>query len=83
VIVKLLPGKAVKDVVDWLTPVGVPAPGPQPFEDIGGTTPMSPGERVRLDTRLPKGKYVLVCFIPDASGTSHLKLGMVHPFTVR
>jgi hypothetical protein len=44
---------------------------------------MAPGTRVRLDTRLPKGKYVLLCFIPDPSGTAHLKQGMVHPFTVR
>jgi hypothetical protein len=26
--------------------------------------------------------FVLLSFIPDAEGTSHLKLGMVHPFTV-
>lgn len=83
VIAKLPPGKTIQDVVAWVTPPFVPAPGPQPFEDVGGTAPMAPGTRVRLDTGLPKGKYVLLCFIPDASGTSHLKLGMVHPFTVR
>jgi hypothetical protein len=83
VIAKLAPGKTVKDIVDWVTPIFVPAPGPQPYEDVGGTTPMSPGTRVRLDTRLPTGKYLLLCFIPDPSGTSHLKLGMIHPFTVR
>jgi hypothetical protein len=55
----------------------------QPYIDVGGTTPIDRNVRVRIDTRLPKGKYVLLCFIPDAEGTSHLKLGMVHPFTVR
>jgi hypothetical protein len=50
---------------------------------VAGTTPIDPGVRVRLDTRLPKGKYLLLCFIPDAECTSHLKLGMIHPFTVR
>jgi len=83
VIAKLPPGKTVKDIVDWVKPIFVPAPGPQPYEDVGGTTPMSPGTRVRLDTRLPKGKYLLLCFIPDPSGEAHLKVGMIHPFTVR
>jgi hypothetical protein len=65
-----------------VTPAFVPAPGPQPYEDIGGTTPIAPDERVWLDMKLPKGRYQLLCFIPDPSGTSHVKLGMVHPFTV-
>jgi hypothetical protein len=82
VIAQLAPGQTVTDVVNWVTPIGVPAPGPQPYIDIGGTTPIDRGVRVRIDTRLPKGRYVLLCFIPDAEGTSHLKLGMVHPFTV-
>jgi hypothetical protein len=63
------------------TPAFQPAPGPQP-EDIGGTAPISPGERVWLDTKLPIGKYLLLCFIPDPNGTAHLKLGMIHPLTV-
>lgn len=74
--------ETVADVVNWVTPIGVPAPGPQPYIDVGGTTPIDRNVRVRIDTRLPKGRYVLLCFIPDAEGTSHLKLGMVHPFTV-
>jgi hypothetical protein len=82
VIAKLAPGRKIADIVSWVTPVFVPAPGPQPYEDVGGTTVMSPGVRVWLDTKLPKGKYVLLCFIPDPSGAAHLKLGMVHPFTV-
>jgi hypothetical protein len=82
VIAKLAPGKQIADIVDWVRPVFVPAPGPQPYEDVDGTTVMSPGVRVRLDSKLPKGKYLLLCFIPDPSGTAHLKLGMVHPFTV-
>jgi hypothetical protein len=82
VIAQLAPGQTVADVVNWVTPIGVPAPGPQPYIDVGGTTPIDRNVRVRIDTRLPKGKYVLLCFIPDAEGTSHLKLGMVHPFTV-
>jgi hypothetical protein len=81
-VIAQLAGKTVADVVNWVTPIGVPAPGPQPYIDVGGTTPIDRGVRVRIDTRLPKGKYVLLCFIPDAEGTSHLKLGMVHPFTV-
>jgi hypothetical protein len=82
VIGKPLPGKTIPDIVDWVTPVFVPAPGPQPYEDLGGTTPISPGGLVRLDTKLPKGNYLLLCFIPDSSGTAHLKLGMIHPFSV-
>jgi hypothetical protein len=82
VIGKLPPGKKVADIIDWVTPVFVPAPGPQPYEDLAGTTPISPGGRVRLDTKLPKGTYLLLCFIPDPSGTAHLKLGMIHPFSV-
>lgn len=79
---KLLPGKKIADLVNWVTPAFVPAPGPQPYADIAGTTPMSPRERVRIDAKLPKGEYLLICFIPDRNGTAHLKLGMIHPFTV-
>lgn len=65
--------------------------GPPPFEivETAGIPPISPGERVWIETTLEPGEYLVGCPIPDiaslAAGgppVSHFAHGMVHPLTV-
>ena len=41
-----------------------------------------PGEETVITAELTAGNWILVCPIPDAEGTPHVALGMVHDFTV-
>ena len=79
VVVKLKPGKTVKDLLQWDRPVFQPEPFPQPYEDVTGTTVMAPGGSARLQLPRHRGRYLLVCFIPNAKNQSHFSLGMLHP----
>jgi hypothetical protein len=59
--------------------------GPPPFEDFGFLGMLQPGESATaaLSHPLEPGKYVFLCFIPDAAdGTPHAFKGMVSDFTV-
>jgi uncharacterized cupredoxin-like copper-binding protein len=82
---RLPAGKTVQDVIAFgSAPLFQPNPTPQPYEDVGGITAISPGKRARIDVgNLSPGNYGLFCFIPNKDGTSHVALGMVLPFTVR
>ncbi|MDQ3525276.1 MAG: hypothetical protein M3451_09510, partial [Chloroflexota bacterium] len=54
-----------------------------PFEAIGGTAPMSPGETNYAVLDLTAGDYVAICFVPDAeTGVPHFAMGMIAGFTV-
>jgi hypothetical protein len=86
VVARLQPGTTVSDVAHWADhPIGTPAPGPQPDEEIAGVTELAPGGRARMRADLRPGRYALLCFLPDDAhpGTSHLHQGMAYPFTVR
>ena len=85
VVSRLPDGVEVDDVEEWSDrPLFTPEAFPQPQVDIAGTTMLAPGGRARIHLDLPAGRYVLLCFLPDAtSGRSHLHQGMVYPFTVR
>ena len=41
-----------------------------------------PGSGAVITAELAAGNWVLVCPIPNAEGTPHVALGMVHDFTV-
>lgn len=52
---------------------------------VGGTALVAPdGEASRADAvvDLDEGRHVLLCFVPDASGTPHVAHGMVQAFDV-
>ncbi|MGZ4712704.1 MAG: hypothetical protein ACXVJ7_12775 [Acidimicrobiia bacterium] len=85
VISELPQGVDVSEVAHWSDqPTGTPRVGPQPQTDVAGVTMLPPGGRARLRTKLPRGRYALLCFLPDDhSSASHLHNGMVYPFTVR
>jgi hypothetical protein len=59
------------------------APAGPPFEAIGGTAPMSPGESNYAVLDLAAGDYIAICFVPDAAtGAPHFTMGMIAGFTV-
>jgi len=85
VVGKLQDGKTIQDVVTWGSqPAFQPWTIPQPFDDIGGITAMSPGNKSRIKlSNLEPGEYGFFCFVPNEDDVSHVAEGMVYPFTVK
>jgi hypothetical protein len=53
--------------------------GPNPFNEAGRSQSsgvLSPGVKIVIDLRLPRGPYAILCFIPNADGTPHAFVGM-------
>ena len=50
--------------------------------DLGGPPLLSPGEEITITRKLEPGTYSLLCFVPNAEGELHLKLGMKRQFRV-
>ncbi|HUQ19039.1 MAG TPA: hypothetical protein VM099_05445 [Gemmatimonadaceae bacterium] len=82
VLVKLGPGKTMKDFQAWL-PVsnkGAPPPG----MPMGGVVGLSKGQHATFNANLDAGDYVLVCFLEDAKdGKPHFLHGMVQEFKIQ
>jgi uncharacterized cupredoxin-like copper-binding protein len=80
VLLKLAPGKTMKDFEAWL-PVSDKMPPPAiPF---GGVVAQVKGGHSFFTANLDAGDYVLVCFLPDArDGKPHFVHGMVQPFKI-
>lgn len=80
ILTKLADGKTIEDFHRWIqkTKRGVDAPPPLDFDNETSTGVVSPGHAMTLKYNLPPGKYVLVCFWPDAEkdGTPHAFMGM-------
>ena len=51
---------------------------------IGSTPPQEPGDTrdIVFTNKLPAGRYVMLCFMPDTDGTPHALLGMWSEFTI-
>jgi hypothetical protein len=74
-LVKLAPGKTLKDFAHWAEG-GLK--GPPPAEPIGGVVFLDKGARGTFTADLEKGEYGLLCFVPDAKdGKPHLMHGMM------
>jgi uncharacterized cupredoxin-like copper-binding protein len=82
VLLKLMPGKTVKDFGDWATTGGMK--GPPPAMPIGGAGLMESGASSLITADLTPGDYGYICFVPDAKdGKPHLMHGMLSQFTVQ
>jgi uncharacterized cupredoxin-like copper-binding protein len=82
VLLKLVPGKTVKDFGDWATTGGMK--GPPPAMPIGGAGLMDPGTSSLFSADLTPGDYGYICFVPDSKdGKPHLVHGMMSQFTVQ
>lgn len=82
VLLKLTPGKSVKDFANWATTGGMK--GPPPAMPIGGAGLMDAGASSLISADLTPGDYGYICFVPDSKdGKPHLAHGMVSQFTVQ
>jgi plastocyanin len=80
VLVKLAPGKTMKDLDAWFES-GMK--GPSPIETTPGMAGLGKGRTGTFTTDLAPGRYGVVCYIPDAKdGKPHVMHGMVQEFTV-
>jgi hypothetical protein len=78
-IVKLEPGKSLKEFAAWAEKPQGPAPG----KLMGGTTPQAAGIVNYLVADFEAGEYGFLCFVPDAKdGKLHVAHGMLHQFTI-
>lgn len=78
--VKLNDGVTADEFIAALAPG---ATTPPPGKMLGGGGPLSPGEDNWWAVTLEPGNYLLICFVPDVSGTvPHFMQGMVRSFTV-
>ncbi|MEP7176741.1 MAG: hypothetical protein ABI860_09335 [Gemmatimonadales bacterium] len=81
VLLRLAPGKSVKDFATWATAGGMQ--GPPPAMPMGGVAVMDRNERGVFSVDLGPGNYGLICFVPDAKdGKLHLQHGMMKQITV-
>jgi uncharacterized cupredoxin-like copper-binding protein len=81
VMLRLAPGKTVKDFAAWATTGGMK--GPPPAMPLGGVAVLENGGSGVFTVDLPPGDYGLICFVPDAKdGKLHLEHGMTKQIKV-
>jgi hypothetical protein len=74
VLIKLAPGKSVKDFATWVETMQ----GPPPAVPLGGVGVVEEGGRGQFTVDLTPGEYGYICFVPDAKdGKLHLLHGMM------
>lgn len=78
------PGKTLADVKHaLLAPPGSAPAGPPPYRLYGGVAALPPGGQQVTTLHLPRGKYLLVCFIQDPkTHVPHVAMGMIATITV-
>jgi uncharacterized cupredoxin-like copper-binding protein len=80
VIARLLPDKTLMEAVVWMN---AGQAGPSPVEMLGGASGIAKGRHMFITANFAPGKYVLLCFIPDAKdGKPHSAHGMAKEITV-
>lgn len=80
VIARLLPDKTMLQAIVWMNSG---QSGPSPVEMLGGASGIAQGRHMFVTADLRPGKYVLLCFIPDAKdGRPHSSHGMANEITV-
>lgn len=81
VLLRLAPGKTVKDFAVWATTGGMK--GPPPALPLGGVAVIDHGDSGVFTADLTPGEYGMICFVPDAKdGKPHLMHGMMKQITV-
>lgn len=80
VIGRLLPGKTMRQALEWLNNG---QHGPAPVSAIGGASGLANGRHQIITATFEPGRYVFLCFIPDAKdGKPHTEHGMAREFVV-
>jgi hypothetical protein len=81
VVLRLAPGKTIKDFATWATTGGMK--GPPPAMPLGGVAVIENGGSGVFSVDLAPGDYGLICFVPDAKdGKLHLDHGMTKQIKV-
>ena len=81
VLLRLAPGKTVKDFGEWATTGGMK--GPPPALPLGGVAVIDHGASGVFTADLTPGEYGMICFVPDSKdGKPHLMHGMMKQITV-
>jgi uncharacterized cupredoxin-like copper-binding protein len=81
VLLRLSPGKTVKDFGVWATTGGMK--GPPPALPLGGVAVIGQGDSGVFTADLTPGDYGMICFVPDSKdGKPHLMHGMMKQITV-
>jgi uncharacterized cupredoxin-like copper-binding protein len=79
-LVRLAPGKTMKDMLAWIAK----SDGPPPADAIGGIVGIAKGGTGYFNVELSAGNYALICFVPDAKdGKAHFEHGMIKEFTIQ
>lgn len=78
-VVRLDEGKTMADLLATLAPGYT---GPEAATTIGGSGALSPGADNYWPVTLEPGTYVVLCFVPDATGAPHFMQGMAQEITV-
>jgi len=74
VIGRLLPGKTMRQALTWLNEG---QKGPAPVTGLGGASGLAKGRHQFITMNFEPGRYVLLCFIPDAKDNKpHTDHGM-------
>ncbi|HEV8214940.1 MAG TPA: hypothetical protein VGP95_03865 [Gemmatimonadaceae bacterium] len=80
VIARLLPERTMLQAIVWMNSG---QSGPAPVAMLGGASGIAQGRHMFVTADLKPGKYVLLCFIPDArDGRPHSAHGMAKEITV-
>lgn len=92
VLMKLAPGRTVKDIEAGLNPerarrADQATNPPPPFESLGtgagGIAVIAPGMQSFFETNLTPGEYAMVCMTTAPDGRSHIEHGMIRQMSVR
>jgi hypothetical protein len=77
---ELRAGRTMQQAIDWLN---LGQKGASPVIAVGGASGLSKGRHQTIMLDLTPGRYVMLCFIPDAKdGKPHIAHGMAKEFTV-
>jgi len=80
VIARLLPDKTMLQAIVWMNSG---QSGPAPVALLGGASGIAQGRHMFVTADFQPGKYVLLCFIPDArDGRPHSAHGMAKEITI-
>jgi hypothetical protein len=85
---RLLPGKTMKDFRKWIKGAANGEQAPPPVDESAPTMEsgvISPGAAMSMHYDLPRGRYVLICWWPDADmgGMPHAFMGMYRGVRLR
>ena len=94
VMMKLMPGKTIEDIQNWLNPERARRPeqasGPAPSIEtlaspgsVGGIAAIAPKMESFIEANVTPGEYALFCMATAPDGRSHIEHGMIRQISAR